>query len=130
MAAKKPSPAMDFIVSQLKKNPKVAYADVRARAESRRLTIYPIMYGRAQAMLGLVKMAPRGSGKKAKAAAARAGAAPTANGRRRRRGAAASGGDPLDALRNLVSNVRTTERTNEDLRSTLERIRQMIDGAL
>src|SRR5262245_56032014 len=117
MAAKKPSAAMDFIVSQLKKNPKVAYADVQARAKSKRLTIYPIMYGRAQALLGLVKMSPRGSGKRAKAAT-RTPAAPAANGRRRRRGAAAGSGDPLDALRNLVSNVRTTERTNEDLRGT------------
>jgi hypothetical protein len=71
MAAKKPSPAMDFLVSALKSNPKAAYADLKAKADAKKLAIYPIMYGRAQALLGIVKSAKRGQGKAAKAKAAK-----------------------------------------------------------
>lgn len=65
---------MDFIVNKLKKNSDFAYGDIRAAAEKKGLTIYPIMYGRAKAMLGLVEVAPRGKGKaKARKAAKTAG---------------------------------------------------------
>ena len=64
MAAKKTS-AMDFILAQLKKNKKASYADIRDAATKKKLTIYPIMYGRAQAMLG---RRPRRPAKKARAA--------------------------------------------------------------
>lgn len=52
MATKKP--AFEFVVAQLKKNPKVAYSEVHAAAEKKGHTIYPIMYGRAKRLLGLV----------------------------------------------------------------------------
>ena len=71
MAAKKPSASMDFLLSALKSNPKAAYADIKAKADAKKLAIYPIMYGRAQALLGIVKSAKRGQGKAAKAAAAK-----------------------------------------------------------
>jgi hypothetical protein len=76
MASKKPqSPAMEFLVSSLKRNPKASYADLRARAEEKMLKLFPIMFGRAQALLGIVKSAKRGEGKFARAsAAARRGA--------------------------------------------------------
>jgi transposase-like protein len=82
-AQKSQSPAMEFLVDALKRNPKAAYADLKARADEKKLAVYPIMFGRAQAMLGIVKMAKRGQGKAAKASAAkRAGAAKAAPGRR------------------------------------------------
>lgn len=71
MAAKKPSPAMDLLVSALKSNPKATYADLKAKADAKSLKLYPIMFGRAQALLGIVKSAKRGSGKAAKATAAK-----------------------------------------------------------
>ncbi len=122
---------MAFIVEQLKRNPKVEYATVLERARAKRLTVYPIMYGRAQALLGLVKMSPRGSGKKARAAK-RGPGRPPKNGRRGRRGRRAARGshDPLSAVKNLVASVRDTERSNDDLRRTLGRIRELIDGTL
>ena len=70
MSLKKPqSPAMEFIVDALKKNRKAAYADLKAKADEKKLEVFPIMFGRAQAMLGIVKSAKRGTGKVAKASA-------------------------------------------------------------
>jgi len=69
MATKKPNPAMDHIVASLKRNPQATYGDIKARADAKSLTVYPIMFGRAQAMLGIVKSAPRGTAKVAKARA-------------------------------------------------------------
>ena len=82
-AAKKPqSPAMAFLVDQLTKNRKAAYSDIKAKADNKNLKLFPIMFGRAQAMLGIVKSAKRGTGKFAKASAAKA---------------AGTGGRPVDA---------------------------------
>jgi hypothetical protein len=73
---------MEFLVDSLKRNPKGAYADLKAKADHKKLKVFPIMFGRAQAMLGIVKMAKRGQGKAARAKAAKAGgAAPARRGR-------------------------------------------------
>jgi hypothetical protein len=88
MAAAKPqSPAMQFLVDALKRNPKASYADLKARADEKKLAVYPIMYGRAQTLTGIVKMPKRGQGKAAKAKAAKAGGAPAGNGASGRGGA-------------------------------------------
>jgi hypothetical protein len=60
MASKKSNPAMEFIVDQLTKDRGAAYKDIAEAAAKKKLKIYPIMYGRAQALLGIVKAAPRG----------------------------------------------------------------------
>jgi hypothetical protein len=73
---------MDFLVSALKRNPEAVYADLKAKADEKKLPVYPIMFGRAKALLGLVKSAKRGTGKAAKAAAARARAGAGAPGRK------------------------------------------------
>jgi hypothetical protein len=91
MAAAKPqSPAMEFLVDALKRNPKAVYADLKAKADEKKLKVFPIMFGRAQTLTGIVKMPKRGQGKAAKARAAKATAAPAragtggGNGRRGR----------------------------------------------
>ena len=61
---------MEFLVDSLKKNRKASYADIKAKADEKKLKLFPIMFGRAQAMLGIVKSAKRGTGKFAKASAA------------------------------------------------------------
>jgi len=61
---------MAFLVDSLKKNRKASYADIKAKADEKNLKLFPIMFGRAQAMLGIVKSAKRGTGKFAKASAA------------------------------------------------------------
>ena len=62
---------MAFLVDQLSKNTKAVYADIKAKADARKLKLFPIMFGRAQALLGIVKSAKRGTGKFAKASAAK-----------------------------------------------------------
>src|SRR5262245_25055019 len=64
------SPLMQLVVSELKKNKRTTFADVRAAAAKKKLTLYPITFGRAKALLGLVKVAKRGQGKAARARAA------------------------------------------------------------
>jgi hypothetical protein len=64
---------MEFLVSSLKSNRKASYADIKAKADEKKLSLYPIMFGRAQALLGIVKSAKRGQGKAAKARAAAGG---------------------------------------------------------
>jgi transposase-like protein len=61
---------MEFLVESLKKDKSASYADLRAKADEKKLKVFPIMYGRAKAILGLVKVSPRGQGKVAKAQAA------------------------------------------------------------
>src|SRR5687768_18567095 len=88
-AQKSPSPAMEFLVDSLKKNPKAAYADLKAKADEKGLKLYPIMYGRAQLTLGIAK-AGKGKTKaraaKAAKAASAAKAAPKARAGAGRRG--------------------------------------------
>jgi len=73
MAAKKNTEGMAFIVESLKKSKSASYADIKAAADKKGLKVWPIMFGRAQLLLGHVKGAKRGTGKYAKATAAKAG---------------------------------------------------------
>lgn len=66
--AAKASP-MDFMLSFMKKSPSAPYRDVAAAAKKAGHSVYPIMFGRAQVLLGIKKAKPRGA-KKATAAAA------------------------------------------------------------
>ncbi len=59
------------MVQSLKANNGAQYSDLKEKADKKNLTIYPVMFGRAKAMLGLVKSAKRGEGKKAKAGGVR-----------------------------------------------------------
>jgi len=67
MSDKKQSPAMAFLLAELKKHEQATYAELSEAAEKKELQIYPVMYGRAKTMLGLVKMSKRGQGKAAEA---------------------------------------------------------------
>lgn len=71
MAVKKQTP-LEFLVARLKANPKADYGALKAVAEKRKLEVWPVMFGRAKALLGLVPMAKRGQGKAAKARARKA----------------------------------------------------------
>ncbi len=71
MAAKKKPNALDFARAYLKKKPKAPFADVRDAAKKKKLVLYPISYGRAQALEGIVKVAKYGSKKAAKKKAAK-----------------------------------------------------------
>lgn len=133
MAGKKPNPAMDFIVAQLKRNPKVSYADIKERATKKRLTIYPVMYGRAKLLLGMVSVSKRRSGKK-KASKRGPGRPRKVTGRgpgRPRktgsRGRPRSASAQITAVQDLVATVEKHARENADMRDALIKIRALID---
>jgi hypothetical protein len=84
---------MQFIVDHLKRSPNAAYAEIASAAKAKGHKIFPIMFGRAKKLLGLVggggrteraKPAGRKPGRKAAPAAAKSvaqGAEPKRRGR-------------------------------------------------
>ncbi|MBM4060822.1 MAG: hypothetical protein FJ265_06970 [Planctomycetes bacterium] len=131
MAAKKSSEAMDFIVECLKGNRAASYADIAEAAGKKRLKIYPIMYGRAQALLGIVKSAKRGEGKAAKAKAGKAKAGKPVKGKRgpgRPRAAAFTTFD--GTIEGIVAAVKSSEQAKAKYRAALERIQTILADVL
>jgi hypothetical protein len=132
MAAKKNAPAMDFIVESLKKNKNASYGEVLEAAKRRNLKIYPIMYGRAKALLGLVPVAPRGQGKKAAGAAPGTGRGPGRPPMLAKRGpgrppknVSLNGAGSLDAV---ISALKEGDRERDRYRRALEQIRGILEN--
>jgi hypothetical protein len=133
MAAKKTSPGFDFIVAALKKNPKAAYKDIAAAAAKKKLKVFPVMFGRAQAMLGIVKQAARGKGKVAKAKAkakAQAGTGVVKRGPGRPRKNAAPVAKLDGSLESIVAAVKSSEQAKARYRGALEKIQAILSSAL
>ncbi len=112
-AKKKPSP-MDFIVAALKKNKNVAYATVKEKADKQKISLFPVVYGRAKAALGLVPTKPRRAKKKAATGAKRGPGRPrkkvTATRRRDGQGRAKgsrTGGSKSDRIRKFLGSGMT-----------------------
>src|SRR5881628_1862811 len=68
-----PNTAMSFIVDYLRRESDAVYKDVHAAAKQSGYTIYPVMYGRAKAMLGLIPVKKRGTASADSAPRARRG---------------------------------------------------------
>ena len=133
MATKKKKSGFDFVKAYLTKKPKAAYADVRAAAEKAGFKIFPIVYGRAKALLGLVPSKPRGSGKAArakKAAARKAAPAPAPRKRGRPAKAATTAKASVSDVGSLVAAVREMQADRARMRAALAKIRDVIDAAL
>jgi len=126
MAAKKANPGFDFIIAALKKDPKATYKDIAAAAAKKKLKVFPIMFGRAQAMLGIVKQAKRGDGKAKKAKAAKAAPAKRGPGRPRKNAAPALDG----SLEGIVAAVKSSEQAKARYRGALEKIQAILADAL
>ena len=135
------SDAFDFLVSELRRDSTLVYGELRAACEQRGWKIAPIMYGRAKAVLGLVPVKPRGSGKAATATAAAAAAAASAPARaalpRTLKQVESVAADrfqqQLDDVRNveqLVAIVKQIDAERRRLRELLEDIAARIDEAL
>jgi hypothetical protein len=129
MAAKKVSPAMEFIVEQLKKNRKIGYAEIRAAADAKKLKVFPIMFGRAQALLGIVKMSPRGQGKQARAKAIAVPGMVKRGPGRPRKDAGVSNVD-TSSLDGIIAAVRQSELAKARYRAALEKIQGILGAAL
>lgn len=120
---------MQFVLDYLKKKPKAAYAEVKEAAAKKRLKIFPIMYGRAQTLLGHIPMSPRGKGKaarKKKAAARKTAARKTG---RRGPGRPRKAPSPaLDSLEAIVSAMKQSEAERERYKRALQQIEQILDN--
>lgn len=92
MADKKTQAGFEFLVAALKANKDAPYAELREKAESKGHTVFPIMYGRAKAVLGLVKSKPRATKASKAAKKAEKGKAPKAQAAPKR-GRPLGGGD-------------------------------------
>ena len=122
--AKKASskPGYDFIIRKLEKDKNAVYGDIAKAAEKAGHKIYPVMYGRAKAALGLVKMSRSGEGKASmrKASLVRRGPG------RPRKSASSNG----SALTSVIHSMREQESENNRLKATFEKIRALLDSAL
>ncbi|HEX6811496.1 MAG TPA: hypothetical protein VF384_07725 [Planctomycetota bacterium] len=125
-ASKKTNPAMDFIVESLKSNRNAKYGDIAEAAAKKRLKVFPIMFGRAQALLGIVKSAPRGQGKAARAKAGRPAAGKRGPGRPRKDAPTAFNG----SLDGIVAAVKGSEQAKARYRTALERIQSILTEIL
>ena len=122
MVRKTTSPAMDFIVAQLKKEPTVEYRTVKDRADRKGMTIYPIMYGRAKAMLGLVPTRPRKSRSRKKGPSA---SRKTTPGRSASSHGNGSVEDFADRLTRTITDIQ--EKATTDSRRLRDAIRKAIE---
>lgn len=132
MAAKKQNAAMEFILDSLKSNRQAKYADVAQAAAKKKLKIWPIMWGRAQALLGIVKSAPRGQGKMARARRAAQGKSAAFAGVKRGPGRPRKnqvvGFD--GTIEGIVAAVKSSEQAKARYRSALEKIQSILADAL
>ena len=141
---------IEFVKDKLRQNPEVAYSEIKAQAKLQGLTVYPVVYGRAKALLGLVPTAPYGSKSKARRKAKEAKEAKAAmalqdalhktpggreredNGRSRsrRRRAALDASDPLSSLEALVADLKATVVERDRYRSALEKVVRLLQAEL
>ena len=132
MANDKGKNAFAFVKDYLTKKKGAPFAEVAEAAKAEGHKVYPIVYGRAQLLLGHVKAGKkaakktavkRGPGRPPKSAAARAMPARRGPGRPPK----AASGD-LGGLDGLVAHVRGLERERDQLRATIEKLRGLLDN--
>ena len=145
---------IEFVKEKLKQNPEAAYSEIKAQAKLEGLTVYPVVYGRAKALLGLVPTAPYGSKSKARRKAKEAKEAKAlqdaladrdnkvrdrkdnghSRSRRRRAVGAESraeiGSDPLSSLEALVADLKATVVERDRYRTALEKVVKLLQAEL
>jgi len=131
MAAKK-SPALEFTRQYLKKKPDVSFAEVRDAAAEQGLKIYPIVYGRAKALEGLIQIAPYGSKKKARLAKelAKSKAAAVAGKAAGSSVNPAGTGGSLKSIDAVIKGMRENHEERERYRQALIKISEILDEIL
>jgi len=117
------SPAMNFITEYLKKDPNASYGEISKAAEEAGHKIYPIMYGRAKSLLGLI---PEGGGRTRRRKAARATQA-----RRLRQGRGGKLSDTaVTELSGFVDKFRDMEEERNRYRAALLTVEKILRDAL
>ena len=133
MAAKKKATALDFARAYLIKKPSAPYAEVRDSATKKGLTLYPISYGRAKALEGLVAVAPYGT-KKKKVKSGRGPGRPKGSKNKKKTGVVSPGRGPgrprkttgLEGIDGLVQTIQNLQRERDDAQAMLEKIRALL----
>ena len=131
--------ALEFAREYLKKEPKAAFAEIRDAAKKKKITLYAISYGRAQALEGIVKSRPYGANRKAKKStrgpgrpkgSTRGPGRPKGSKNKVKRGpgrprkSAILGGE---AVNELMSSIKNMQRERDDAVRILEKIRRLLD---
>lgn len=119
-AKKAPSKEFEYVMSRLKRNPKLTFAQIKEDGAKKKLTIYPIVFGRAQALLGIVKSAKRGQGKAAQRSSAAAAGMRRGPGRPRKNAMPTS-------LEGLAQQIAQLQRDHDRAVDALERIRSILN---
>jgi hypothetical protein len=145
MAVKK-SETLEFTRRYLRDKPDATFAEIRDAAAERDMKIFPIVFGRAKALEGLVQVAPYGSKKRArtaekaekaeKAAELSAGHAGSDTGPVTGpvSGPVDGGGGARDvsagAIEDMISGLREHHEDRERYRAALMKISQILDEIL
>ena len=122
MEKKKPPTSLDFARAYLRKKPKASFAEIRDAAKKKSLVLYPVSYGRAQALEGLVKVAKYGTKNKAKASGRRPGR--PKGSKNKRRPAARS---RIDSIDDLVGTIKNLQDERDRALDAIEKIRNLLD---
>jgi hypothetical protein len=120
MDKKQSNPAFQFLLNYLKKHRKAVFADCKRAAGKSKHEIWPIMFGRAQALLGIVKSAKRGEGRYAKAKTDSAKKAAISKSRQDGRG----------MRTDVISSVRAMHADRERLLAILQKLHGIVNEAL
>ena len=129
MAAKK-SASLDFTRQYLKNKPEASFAEIRDAAAEKDLKIYPIVFGRAKALEGLVEVAPYGSKKKAREEAERAKNAALKPETSTSTSVATEERGSLEGIDAMLRGVRENLDERERYRTALIKISEILDSVL
>ncbi len=135
-ASKSPN-ALEFCRIYLRKKPKAPFAEIRDAAQKKRITLYPISFGRAQALEGIVKVRPYGSKKKTTAKKRGPGrpmgsknkrgpGRPKGSKNKRGPGRPRKSGVSLDSIEGLVVSLKTLQRERDEAVRAVEKIRTLL----
>ncbi len=123
VSSKKTSPGMDALLKVLRRRPKASYQQVNEAVKKNGHTIFPIMYGRAQALLGLIRHRKTGKPKRAAAKARGRKGAISSHRRQRRSGGRSSS---LDRMRSVLEDHDRLLNERAELLSVLDQVRILI----
>lgn len=131
MAAKKQS-AIEFTRAFVKKKPKAEFKEVQAAGKKKGLVIFPIVYGRAKALEGLVKVAPYGSKKKKKTTKKGRRGPGRPKGSRNKRTAKPSHNvaTAMDSLESVIAAMRKSNEERERYQRALQKINDILGQVL
>lgn len=127
MAAKKQT-AIEFTRAFVKKKPTAEFKEVQAVGKKKGLVIYPIVYGRAKALEGLVKVAPYGSKKKKKTG--RGPGRPKGSKNKRKATSPHSVATAMDSLESVIAAMRKSNQERERYQKALQKISDILGQVL